>query len=65
MEARSEGAPGINALILWGAVVERGFAGQSWLIFRQALGLGCNVRKGEKGARPTWRLPTHVSHPRQ
>jgi antirestriction protein ArdC len=40
---------GINVLILWGAVVERGFAGQSWLTFRQALGLGGNVRKGEHG----------------
>jgi antirestriction protein ArdC len=36
-------------LILWGAVVERGYAGQSWLTFRQALALGGNVRKGERG----------------
>jgi DNA-binding winged helix-turn-helix (wHTH) protein len=28
---------GINVLILWGAVIEHGFAGQSWLTFRQAL----------------------------
>jgi antirestriction protein ArdC len=40
---------GINILILWGAVAERGFTGQSWLTFRQALGLGGHVRKGEKG----------------
>jgi antirestriction protein ArdC len=40
---------GINVLILWGAVVERGFAGQCWLTFRQTLALGGNVRKGEKG----------------
>jgi antirestriction protein ArdC len=40
---------GINVLILWGAVIERGFTGQSWLTFRQALGLGGNVRKGEHG----------------
>src|SRR6202166_2899111 len=40
---------GINVLILWGAVIERGFADQSWLTFRQALGLGGNVRKGEHG----------------
>jgi antirestriction protein ArdC len=40
---------GINVLILWGAVIERGFSGQSWLTFRQALGLGGNVRKGERG----------------
>jgi antirestriction protein ArdC len=40
---------GVNILILWGAVVERGFAGQSWLTFRQALSLGGHVRKGERG----------------
>ncbi len=40
---------GVNVLILWGAVIERGFAGQSWLTFRQALSLGGNVRKGEHG----------------
>jgi antirestriction protein ArdC len=40
---------GINVLILWGAVIERGFAGQSWLTFRQALSLGGYVRKGERG----------------
>ena len=40
---------GINVLILWRAVIDRGFAGQSWLTFRQALGLGAHVRKGERG----------------
>ena len=40
---------GINVLILWGAVIERGFSGQSWLTFRQALGLSGHVRKGETG----------------
>ena len=40
---------GINVLILWGAVIERGFPGQSWLTFRQALSLGGNVMKGERG----------------
>lgn len=40
---------GINVLILWGAVVEQGYTGQSWLTFRQALALGGNVRKGEHG----------------
>jgi antirestriction protein ArdC len=40
---------GINVLILWGSVVEHGFPGQSWLTFRQALALGGNVRKGERG----------------
>jgi antirestriction protein ArdC len=36
-------------LILWGAVIEREFSGQSWLTFRQALSLSGNVRKGERG----------------
>ena len=40
---------GINVLILWGAAIERGFTGQSWLTFRQALSLGGHVRKGERG----------------
>ena len=40
---------GINVLLLWGAVIEGGFTGQSWLTFRQALSLGGNVRKGEHG----------------
>ncbi len=40
---------GVNILLLWGAVIERGFTGQSWLTFRQALSLGGNVRKGERG----------------
>jgi antirestriction protein ArdC len=40
---------GINVIILWTAVVERGFSGQSWLTFRQALGLGGHVRRGEQG----------------
>jgi antirestriction protein ArdC len=40
---------GINILILWDAVIRRGFAAQEWLTFRQALSLGGHVRKGEKG----------------
>ena len=40
---------GVNILILWGAVIERRFTGQSWLTFRQALSLGGHVRKGERG----------------
>ncbi len=43
------GYSGINVLILWGAVIEHGFSGQSWLAFRQALRLGGHVRKGERG----------------
>lgn len=40
---------GINVLILWGAVIERGYRSQRWLTFRQALSLGGHVRRGEKG----------------
>jgi hypothetical protein len=40
---------GINVLILWGSLYEHGFSGQSWLTFRQALGVGGHVRKGERG----------------
>jgi antirestriction protein ArdC len=40
---------GINILILWGAVIAKGFACQNWLTFRQAKGLGGSVRKGERG----------------
>ena len=47
--ATQRGYSGINVLVLWGAVVQHGFPGQSWLTFRQALSLGGNVRKGERG----------------
>ena len=40
---------GINILILWAAVAERGFTGQNWFTFRQALKIGAHVRKGENG----------------
>ena len=40
---------GVNILLLWSAIAERGFSGQRWLTFHQALALGGHVRKGEKG----------------
>ena len=40
---------GINVLILWSAVIERGYPSQGWLTFRQALCAGGTVRKGETG----------------
>ncbi len=40
---------GINILLLWGAVIERGYPGQGWLTFRQAIEAGGAVRKGERG----------------
>ena len=47
--ATSRQYSGINILILWGAVVQQGYPTQAWLTFRQALALGGNVRKGERG----------------
>jgi len=40
---------GVNVLILWSAVIERGWPSQSWLTFRQAREAGGCVRKGEHG----------------
>ena len=40
---------GINILTLWSAVAKRKFTGHNWLTFRQALAVGGNVRKGERG----------------
>ena len=40
---------GINILLLWGAVIERAYASQGWLTFRQAQEAGGCVRKGERG----------------
>jgi len=38
---------GVNILILWSAVIERGYASQNWLTFRQALNAGGSVGKGD------------------
>ena len=40
---------GINILLLWEALINRGFASCHWLTFKQALELDGAVRKGEKG----------------
>ena len=40
---------GINILLLWGAAIETQRSTQTWLTFKQALGLGGCVRKGERG----------------
>jgi antirestriction protein ArdC len=39
---------GVNVLILWNEAIERGYASNVWMTFKQALSLGANVRKGEK-----------------
>ncbi|MGJ7609300.1 ArdC family protein, partial [Variovorax sp. LT1R20] len=45
------GAPyrGANVLLLWDAAIEGGYASNVWLTYRQAQGLGGQVRKGERG----------------
>ncbi|HEY2010883.1 MAG TPA: zincin-like metallopeptidase domain-containing protein [Rhizomicrobium sp.] len=40
---------GVNILLLWDALFERGFVVNRWLTFKQALSFGGNVRKGERG----------------
>jgi len=40
---------GINVLILWHTLAERGFGSQRWITYRQAQDLGGYVRKGERG----------------
>jgi len=40
---------GVNILLLWDALFERGFAVNRWLTFKQALAFGGSVRKGERG----------------
>ena len=40
---------GINVMLLWSSGMAAGYPTQRWLTFRQALSLGGNVRRGEKG----------------
>jgi antirestriction protein ArdC len=40
---------GINILLLWGAIMERGFLQPAWLTYKQAQAIGGQVRKGERG----------------
>jgi antirestriction protein ArdC len=40
---------GANVLLLWSRAQESGFVAPLWVTFKQALELGGNVRKGEKG----------------
>ena len=49
---RLNGVPyrGINILLLWNAAQENGFSGNVWMTYKQAVAIGANVRKGERGA---------------
>jgi antirestriction protein ArdC len=40
---------GINILLLWSAIEEKGFASPYWLTFKQCIAMGGSVRKGEHG----------------
>ena len=40
---------GVNILLLWDQAMKQGFNSNYWLTFKQAIDLGGNVRKGEKG----------------
>lgn len=40
---------GINVLLLWSMAANKGYSHSGWLTFRQAIALGAQVRKGEKG----------------
>jgi antirestriction protein ArdC len=40
---------GINILLLWSALEERGFASPYWVTFKQCIAMGGSVRKDEKG----------------
>lgn len=49
---RHNGLPysGMNVLLLWSEAIARGYANPMWMTFKQALGLGGAVRKGETGS---------------
>ena len=40
---------GINILLLWSALEEKGFASSYWVTFKQCIAMGGSVRKGEHG----------------
>ena len=49
---RFNGTPyrGMNVLLLWGEVLDRGYQAPIWMTYKQAQELGGQVRKGEAGA---------------
>ncbi len=40
---------GINILLLWSALEQKGFASPCWVTFKQCIAMGGSVRKGEHG----------------
>lgn len=53
---------GINTILLWGSMYERGFSSSHWITFKQARELGGNVRRGEKGTTITFYKPWKKIH---
>ncbi len=47
--ATGESYRGVNVILLWSAAIERGYVSPYWLTFNQAVKLGAQVRKGERG----------------
>ncbi|PZO52810.1 MAG: hypothetical protein DCF16_08420 [Alphaproteobacteria bacterium] len=47
--ATGESYRGVNVVLLWSAATERGYVSPYWLTFNQAVKLGAQVRKGERG----------------
>lgn len=49
---RHNGEPysGINVLLLWGNAMDKGFAADTWMTYKQATSMGAQVRKGERGS---------------
>ena len=49
---RANGKPyqGVNVLLLWGEAMDKGYVTPFWMTFKQAMGLGGRVRKGEHGS---------------
>jgi antirestriction protein ArdC len=45
-----EAYQGINILLLWGEAMEKGYAANTWMTFKQAESLDAHVRKGERGS---------------
>ena len=43
------GYSGINILLLWSSLEERGFTSPYWVTFKQSIAVGGSVRQGEKG----------------
>lgn len=48
---------GINILLLWSSMFEKGFNSSHWVTYKQARELGGNVQKGEKGTAITFYKP--------